>query len=59
MSDVLEMLKKARQVLKKEGYINLVSEIDEAIKAPQMSISVPKGKLQVGICDGESTQAFV
>ncbi len=61
MSDVLEALKKAREVLKKEGYINLVSEIDEALKQPEMSISVPKGKLLVGIddVDSEFKRAFV
>ena len=59
MSDVLEVLKKASEVLKKEGHADLVSEIDEAMKNPEMSIPVPKGKLQVGICNGESTQAFV
>ncbi len=47
MSDVLEALKKAREVLKKEGYINLVSEIDKALKAPEKKIFIdtPAGRI--------------
>lgn len=61
MSDVLEVLKKAREALKTEGYTDLVSEIDEALEIPEMRIPVPKGNLLVGISsiDPEANQAFV
>ncbi len=61
MSDLIKLLKELREELSESSYGGLVPKIDEALKDPEMRISVPKGELVVGISSigPESNQAYV
>lgn len=68
MRDVLETLKKAKEVIEhvNDPYIrqllnidDLLSEIDEVAKNPEMRIKTPSGDLVVALAENESIQASV